>query len=199
MPKVILSFEIKPKTSPACAGHTVLIVAQASGSQVSVRDTVGGVESTVVARGLHAASVGEVVRNTTRAQWNRARRRERVLRQLIDTEGSVASRLKVACRELRLSERSVYRLLQRYRPSQNTRSLIAGRAGTRPHQRRLSAAREEIIAAAISARAAIAPQPSVSALVDDVRRRCGALGLRAVSRRAIERRLGGSGHGGRKT
>jgi hypothetical protein len=201
MREIIVSFEIKPCGFPACAGHTVVIVAKPRGSRISVRDTTSGVESTVAALDLLGLPVDELatgaaVRNTTRGEWQSARRRERILRNLLLAGGPASTRVQTACRSLKLSRRSVYRLLERYRRGATTASLVAGRAGTPRHQRRLSAAREAIIAVAIAARAQDPRSTSVTALVNAVGARCRAAGLRAVSRRAIERRLDTDARGG---
>ena len=87
----------------------------------------------------------EQVRSTTRKEWLRARRRERVVLRLIRNDGDAASQIASASRALNLSRSTVYRLLRRYRQAAQTSSLLVGHRGTPQQHRRLSEPREAIV------------------------------------------------------
>lgn len=124
-PETPLRLEIAPGVIAAHAGQTVVILERIDGSQVRVRDVATGTEQAVPVGELGGAALGlsrkdtqrrwEIVRDTTRKDWLRARRRERVVLRLIRNDGEVAEQIASASRALGLSRSSVYRLLQRYR------------------------------------------------------------------------------------
>ena len=106
-------------------GHTVIILETINGSQVRVQDVASGTKQSVPVSELKGIALGlsrediqhrwESVRSSTRVEWLRARRRERVIRRLIRSDGVPAKEVASACRTLGLSRSSVYRLLARYR------------------------------------------------------------------------------------
>jgi AraC-like DNA-binding protein len=144
--------EIAPGVIAAHAGQTVVILERIDGSQVRVRDVATGTVQAVPVGELGGAALGlsrkdtqrrwEIVRGTTRKDWLRARRRERVVLRLIRNDGEVAEQIASASRALGLSRSSVYRLLQRYRQAAQTSSLLVGHRGTPQQHRRLSKPRE---------------------------------------------------------
>jgi hypothetical protein len=135
-----LRLEIRPGTIAAHGGQTVILVDHASGSQIRVRDIATGVEAEVAVLDLQSPastlSIAEserrwaLVRNTTRVEWKTARQRERILRRCIFGEGNAAERVREACQLLHLSRRRVYYLLNQFRTSALTSSLVVGHRGT---------------------------------------------------------------------
>jgi AraC-like DNA-binding protein len=119
------------------ASRTVVILERIDGFQVRVRDLATGTEQSVPICELSGAALGlsrkdtqrrwKIVRGTTRKDWLRARRRERVVLRLIRNDSEVAEQIASASRALKLSRSGVYRLLQRYRQAAQTSSLLVGR------------------------------------------------------------------------
>jgi hypothetical protein len=118
-PENPLRLEIAPGVVAAHAGQTVIILEPIDGSRVRVRDVATGTEQTVPICELSGAALGlsskdtrrrwEQVRTTTRKEWLRARRRERVVMRLIRGDGEAAKQIASASRALKLSRSSVYR------------------------------------------------------------------------------------------
>ncbi len=195
----LLRLEIRPGTIAAHGGQTVILIDHASGSHVRVRDIATGVEAEVAVLDLQSPastlSIAEserrwgLVRNTTRVEWKTARRRERILRRCIVGEGNAAERVREACQLLDLSRRRVYYLLNQFRTSALTSSLVVGHRGTPPDSRRLSNAREILVMRAIEERFLRRPRSSVSDITEEIARRCRKAGFKAVSRKAIDRRI----------
>jgi hypothetical protein len=154
-PEAPLRLEIAPGIAAAHNGHTVIILEAINGSQVRVRDVATGTEEAVLVSELSGIALGlsrddirhrwERVRSSTRDEWLRARRRERVIRRLIRGDGDVAKEVAAACRALGLSRCMVYRLLGRYRQAAQTSSLLVGHRGTPRQHRRLADSRETIV------------------------------------------------------
>jgi hypothetical protein len=146
-PEQPLQLQIAPGVVAARASQTVVILEPIDGSQVRVRDVATGTEQTVPVCELSGAALGlsrkntqrrwEIVRATTRKEWLRARRRERVVARLIRNDGEVAKHIASASRALGLSRSSIYRLLRRYRQAAQTSSLLVGHRGT-PQQAALN-------------------------------------------------------------
>jgi putative transposase len=189
-------------TAGAIAAHdsrTVVILEHLDGSQVRVRDLATGTEHSVPVCELSGAALGlsrkdtqrqwEMVRGTTRKDWLRARRRERVVLRLIRNEGEVAKQIASASRALNLSRSGVYRLLQRYRQAAQTSSLLLGHRGTPQQHRRLSEPREAIVNRTIEEKFLSRPRMPVSRLTEEIRIRCLRAALKPVSRKAIEMRI----------
>ncbi|WP_231886316.1 MULTISPECIES: Mu transposase C-terminal domain-containing protein [unclassified Sulfitobacter] len=84
-----------------------------------------------------------------------------------------------ACRELGLKRSRLYDLIRAYKARPITSSLLTGAPGTQTGSRRLPAAIEAVIAAAIEDFFKSRQKPSINALYKEVRRRCGQQGLRA--------------------
>jgi hypothetical protein len=112
-PETPLRLEIAPGAIAAHASRTVVILERVHGSQVRVRDLATGTEQSVPVCELTGAALGlsrkdsqrqwEIVRGTTRNDWLRARRRERVVLRLIRNDGEVAKQIASASRALKLS------------------------------------------------------------------------------------------------
>src|SRR6266481_5546837 len=194
-PETPLRLEIAPGVIAAHAGKTVVILERIDGSQVRVRDVATGTEQAVPVGELGGAALGlsrkdtqrrwEIVRGTTRKDWLRARRRERVVLRLIRNDGEVAEQIASASRALGLSRSSVYRLLQRYRQAAQTSSLLVGHRGTPQQHRRLSKPREAIVNRTIEEKFLSRPRMTVSRLTEQIRIRCLRAALKPVSRKAI--------------
>jgi hypothetical protein len=139
-PETPLRLEIAPGVIAAHASQTVVILERIDGSQVRVRDVATGTEQAVPVGELSGAALGlsrkdtqrrwEIVWSTTRKDWLRARRRERVVMRLIRNDGEVAKQIASASRALGLSRSTIYRLLRRYRQAAQTSSLLVGHRGT---------------------------------------------------------------------
>jgi hypothetical protein len=135
-----LHFPIKPGVVAAWYARTVVIVATSDGSSTRVRDVATGKEHDVPVDELQGIpAIGHVqnderrwalVRDSTRAEWKQARRRERVLNRCILGEGNASARVQFACKALGLSRRSIYRLLATYRAAAQTSTLIQRHCGT---------------------------------------------------------------------
>ncbi len=198
-PETPLRLEIFAGAVAAYANQTVLILEPVDGSQVRVRDVATGTEQTVPIGELSGAALGlsrkdtqrrlEIVRGTTRQEWLRARRRERVFMRLIRGDGEAAKQIASASRALKLSRSSVYRLLRRYRQAAQTSSLLLGHRGTPQQHRRLSEPREAIVTRAIEEKFLARPRMTISGLTEEIRIRCLRGALKPVSRRAIEMRI----------
>jgi putative transposase len=198
-PENPLRLEIAPGVVAAHAGQTVIILEPIDGSRVRVRDVATGTEQTVPICELSGAALGlsskdtrrrwEQVRSTTRKEWLRARRRERVVMRLIRGDGEAAKQIASASRALKLSRSSVYRLLRRYRQAAQTSSLLLGHRGTPQQHRRLSEPREAIVTRAIEEKFLSRPRMTISRLTEEIRIRCLRATLKPVSRKAIEMRI----------
>jgi putative transposase len=198
-PEMPLRMEIAPGIAAAHDSHTVIILEPINGSEVRVRDVATGAEQSVPVSELSGISLGlsradiqhrwESVRSSTREEWLRARRRERVIRRLIRGDGAAAKEITLACRALGLSRSSVYRLLTRYRQAAQTSSLLVGHRGTPRQHRRLSVSREAIATRAIEEKFLARPRMTISQLTEEIRNRCLRAALKPVSRKAIEMRI----------
>jgi putative transposase len=198
-PETPLRLEIAPGIAAAHNGHTVIILEAINGSQVRVRDVATGTEEAVLVSELSGIALGlsrddirhrwERVRSSTRDEWLRARRRERVIRRLIRGDGDVAKEVAAACRALGLSRCMVYRLLGRYRQAAQTSSLLVGHRGTPRQHRRLADSRETIVSRAIEEKFLARPRMTISRLTEEIRIRCLRAALKPVSRNAVEMRI----------
>ena len=198
-PETPLRFDLVPGTVVAHSGRTVVILNVLETSSVRVRDVATGMEQEVAAAELGgiSGSLGPVAakqraeqtRLSTRQEWRIARRRERAIRQVIESEGNIKERVAEASRALKLSRSSIYRLIGRYRDAAQTSSLLLGRPGNTVYHRRLADAREIIVTRAIEQRFLRRPRLSVSKLTKEIRELCIRAQQKPVSRKAIDRRI----------
>lgn len=121
--------------------------------------------------------------------WQEARRRLEVIQSLATVTGRTRCSVEEAAELLRLSVTHAYRLLKRYESDPRLTSLLPARRGRKQGHSRLATMVEEVIRAAIEEVYLTRQKPRVSVLVDDVRRRCRALGLVPPSAKAVRRRL----------
>lgn len=125
-----LHFPIKPGVVAAWNTRTVVIVALLDGSSARVRDVATGDRLDVPVEELHGLqTIGQLennearwsqVRDSTQSEWKQARRRERVLRKLLLSNGERPEGIECACKALNLSRRTIYRLLANYRSAEQT-------------------------------------------------------------------------------
>ena len=121
--------------------------------------------------------------------WQEARRRLEVIQSLATATGRTRCSVEEAAELLRLSVTHAYRLLRRYESDPRLTSLLPARRGRKQGHSRLAAVVEQLIQAAIEEVYLTRQKPRVSVLVEDVRRRCRALGLAQPSAKAVRRRL----------
>jgi hypothetical protein len=97
---------IAPGVIAAHASQTVVILEPLHGSEIRVRDVATGTEKIVPVCELSGAALGlsrkdmqrrlETLRDATRDEWLRARRRERVVTRLIRSDGEIAKQVTLA-------------------------------------------------------------------------------------------------------
>src|SRR6185437_13590027 len=121
--------------------------------------------------------------------WQEARRRLEVIQSLATATGRTRCSVKEAAELLRLSITHAYRLLKRYESDPRLTSLLPARRGRKQGHSRLAAMVEQLIQAAIEEVYLTRQKPRVSVLVEDVRRRCRALGLAQPRAKAVRRSL----------
>ena len=121
--------------------------------------------------------------------WQKARRRLEVIRDLAKLSERTRQDAIRAAAELNLSLSQLYKLLARYEADPKLTSLLPDRGGRAPGSRLLTPELDQVINETIEGYYLTRQCPTVSALVVEVRRRCHALGLRAPSRKAISLRL----------
>jgi putative transposase len=122
--------------------------------------------------------------------WEVARRRFEVI-QPLSTCCSPRTRSSVqqAAQQLQLSVPQAYRLLKRFDLDPRLTSLLPARRGRKQGHSRLSAIAEEVIQTTIDEVYLTRQKPRVTVLVEEVRRRCKALGVTPASSKAVRRRL----------
>ena len=130
-----------------------------------------------------------MVRQSTQEEWRIARRRERVLQRVVESDATAAMQVAEASQALDLSRSSIYRLLRRFREAAQTSSLLLGHPGITTQHRQLSDARETIVMRTIEERFLRRPRASVSQLAKEIRELCIRAEQKPVSRKAIERRI----------
>lgn len=121
--------------------------------------------------------------------WQEARRRLEVIQSLATATGRTRCSVEEAAELLRLSVTHAYRLLKRYESDPRLTSLLPARRGRKQGHNRLATMVEQVIQSAIEEVYLTRQKPRVSVLVDEVRRRCRALGLAPPSAKAVRRRL----------
>jgi putative transposase len=101
------------------------------------------------------------------------------------------SSVRQAAEQLQLSVAQAYRLLRRYDLDPRLTSLLPAHRGRKHGHSRLSAIAEQVIQTTIDEVYLTRQKPRVAVLVEEVRRRCKALGVAPVSSKAVRRRLKG--------
>ena len=121
--------------------------------------------------------------------WQKARRRFSVIRDLAELADRTRDDAETAAAELDLSLSQLYRLLARYQADPRLTSLLPEPPGRKAGWIKLSPEVDEIINAAIDEYYLSRRKPRVSDLLIEVRRRCRALGYPAPGRKAVRLRL----------
>lgn len=122
-------------------------------------------------------------------EWKEASRRLEIIRTVATAAGRTRSRMQQAAQQLKLSAAQLYRLLKRYDADPRLTSLLSDRRGPRKGQRRLDLLIEDVIQATIDEVYLTRQKPRESVLIEEVRRRCKALGLTAPGARTVRRRV----------
>ncbi len=123
------------------------------------------------------------------ADWTEAVRRSERVRSLATADKNSVAAVKAAASELGLSTAQIYRLIQKFRLSPVTQSLVVTKPGPRKGSRRLHNEIEQKIEAAIEAVLKTRERPTVKKLRLEISRDCNAAGLRTPSRTAIQARI----------
>jgi putative transposase len=168
------------------------------GSAASIRDSVNGeLREVAVAelRGMPSLPPEDfdqrvdLLRTTSDQSWHLAQRRESIIRELLNGEGSMAERVAGAAKVLDISPRTVRRLVKQYRTSSQTTSLVQKPPGPHQMRRRLGPIRERIIDEAIASHYLIRPKPPMEEAYNRVVDRCRALALRPPARNSVLKRI----------
>ena len=131
----------------------------------------------------------DLLRTTSDQSWHLAQRRESIIRELLNGEGSMAERVAAAAKVLDISPRTVRRLIKQYRTSSQTTSLVPKPPGPHQKRRRLGPIRERIIDEAIASHYLIRPKPPMEEAYNRVVDRCRALALRPPARNSVLKRI----------
>jgi putative transposase len=121
--------------------------------------------------------------------WETATEREEVIRQAILGPGPAKPRIRSAAESLKVSTRTVQRLIARYKSSAQTTSLVPHQSGPRRLYRRLGAVRERIINESIEKRYLIRSKTPMEETYREVVRRCRRLHLPAPARNSVIKRI----------
>ena len=105
----------------------------------------------------------ESLRVVDRLIWNKAQQREAVIRDALQGDGSMTTRVDAAAKTLGLSARTVRRFITRYTASAQTTSLIDHLRGPNKSHRRLGPDLERIIDTAIQT-----PLPGTASKTDGI-------------------------------
>ena len=131
----------------------------------------------------------ERLRTADTLNWNRAQRRESVIREALQGDGSATALVDAAAKSLGLSARTVRRLITRYTTSAQTTSLVAHAPGPNKSHRRLGAERERLIDTAIDKRYLVRPRTPMEEVYKEVARRCRDRNLVPPARNSVLKRI----------
>ena len=190
------NFQTIPDVVAVAADRLVAIVRVDDDGSVVVRDLANGGLSTTSASELSAppalldptaAPVLSIVQATD-AQWERARRREAVIADLVNAS-DLADQVTRASARLGVSRRTVFRWLAAYRDAPQTSSLLARPRGTPTGARRIDAHLEQLIAEVIRDVYLTKVRAKKEEVVRQVGLRCSSERLTPPSRKAILARV----------
>ncbi len=194
-----VQLEIRAGEIAVCGVRLVRIRALAADGLVGIEDLTTGEHSDVSLADLRsrpAAAIAtqmdvqlEAVRSVSDALWQRATRREDALTALLKGSGSLAERAKEVAGQHKISVRTLYRWLARYRDTAQTSALIAHARGVRSGARRLDVDRERLVKKIIEQQYLSRSRPSVEEIVRIVHQRCLEGHCKPVSRNAIRARI----------
>lgn len=131
----------------------------------------------------------ESLRAVDRVVWNKAQQREAVIRDALEGDGSMTTRVEAAAKSLGLSARTVRRLITRYTASAQTTSLIDHLRGPNKSHRRLGPDIERIVDAAIQTHYLVRPRKPMESVYKEVRRRCHGENRISPSRNSVIKRV----------
>ena len=123
------------------------------------------------------------------ADWSGALEREAVIRPLADQLRLTEATVQGAAAQLGLDRVTIYRLVRRYRQRPQTSSLLPRKRGRDRNSRFLEQSREDLIAACIKEFYLVPEQPSIAALLQEVRRRFAERRLPTPNYRTVVRRV----------
>jgi putative transposase len=121
--------------------------------------------------------------------WDMATQREEVIRQAILGPGLAKPRIRCAADSLKVSTRTIQRLIARYKSSAQTTSLVPHQLGPRKLYRRLGAVRERLINEAIQKRYLVRPKTPMEETYREVVRCCRRLHIPAPARNSVITRI----------
>lgn len=127
--------------------------------------------------------------DVSESDWTEAVRRSERVRTLATADKNSGDAVRAAGVELDLSTAQIYRLIQKFRRSPVTQSLVVNKPGPQKGARRLPTEIEQKIEAAIDAVLKSRERPTVKKLRLEISRDCNAAGLRPPSRTAIQARI----------
>ena len=128
-------------------------------------------------------------RTTDKPDWTAAQQREAIIRDAMIGDGPATPRINAAAHALGLSERTVQRLIARYKASAQTTSLVSHQPGPRKVRRRLGTERERLIDEAIEKRYLVRPRTPMEETYREVVRRCHKHNLPPPSRNSVIKRI----------
>lgn len=189
-------FHAIPDAVAVAANRLVAVVRVGSDGAVVVRDLASGGLSTISASELCAppalsdpavAPVLPLVQATD-AQWERARRRESVIAELVNAS-DLSGQVTRASIGLGVSRRTVFRWLAAYRDAPQTSSLLARPRGTPTGARRIDSRLEQLIAEVVRDIYLTKVRAKKEEVVRQVGLRCSSERMAPPSRKAILARL----------
>jgi putative transposase len=137
---------------------------------------------------LSKASTPELI-EVPEQDWQEARRRLAIIQPLSTTKDRTRDSMTLAARHLRVSVTHAYRLLKRYEADPRLTSLLPAPCGPKHGKSHLQPLVEDVIRTTIEEVYLTRQKPCVTVLVEEVRRRCKALGLQPPSQKAVRFRL----------
>jgi putative transposase len=121
--------------------------------------------------------------------WEKATQREEVIRRAMVGPGPAKPRIRCAADSLKVSTRTIQRLIARYKSSAQTTSLVPHQLSPRKLYRRLGALRERLINEAIEKRYLVRPKTPMEETYREVVRRCRRLHVPAPARNSVITRI----------
>jgi hypothetical protein len=121
--------------------------------------------------------------------WQTATLREEIIREALVGPGPAKPRIRAAAESLKVSTRTIQRLVARYKSSAQTTSLVPHQSGPRKLRRRLGAVRERLINESIEKRYLVRPKTPMEETYREVVRRCRRAHLPAPARNSVIKRI----------
>jgi putative transposase len=181
------------------SGATVQVILQASSTEVLVQELASREVRKVAISSLLPITPIEVDQGTpasvrplaeyTDADWQRAMKREKLVRQLVErADLSPAARAPIA-RELGIGDRQLRRAIRRFQQLDSAAAFLPEKPGCKSGTSRLNAKVESVIRSEINQALANSPDTSVNEVWPVVRAAARAMNLRAPARSTVARRL----------